>query len=75
MWTLLLKSRKRELKISSGVRGRLVSVLIEVAKLIFWAEPQALNGAVQKQKAEVHLFNMADDQKLMFISLALTPTP
>lgn len=75
MWTLLLKSRKRELKISSGVRGRLVSVLIEVAKLIFWAEPQALNGAVYKQKAEVKLFNVADDQNMTFNSLAFTPTP
>lgn len=74
MWTLLLKSRKGELKISSGVRERLVSVLIEVAKLIFWIEPQVLNGAVQKQKAEVNLFNMADDQNLMFNLLEFTPT-
>lgn len=70
----MLKRRKRELKISSSVRGRLVSALIEVAKLIFWAEQQALNGAVHKQKAKVNLFNVADYQNLTFNSLAFTPT-
>lgn len=51
-----------------------MSALIEVAKLIFWAEQQALNGAVHKQKAKVNLFNVADYQNLTFNSLAFTPT-
>lgn len=37
-------------------------MLINIASLTFWAEPQALNSAVHEQKAEVYIFTMGDDQ-------------